>query len=99
MKRARGSSSSSYDDSSASSSSGTAKRRIVSTKTVERWILEHNKILNTATWLEYGLSSSNRYQVATLRCKVCSKFVDRIRGCSNFNSAYIEGSSNLKTSY
>ena len=35
-------------------------KRIVSTKTVERWMLEHNKTLNTATWLEYELS---KYQL------------------------------------
>lgn len=70
----------------------------MSTKTVERWIVENDKTLNTATWLEYETSSSNRYQVTTLKCKVCTKFVDSIRGSRNFNSAYIEGSSNVRTS-
>ncbi len=35
------------------------KRRAVSTKTVDKWILEHDKTLNTSTWLEYEVE--NRY--------------------------------------
>ncbi len=71
-------------------------RRAVSTKTVDKWILEHDKTLNTSTWLEYTVE--DRYQVAILRCKVCVLFEDKLKGMRNFNRAYIEGSSNLRTS-
>ena len=63
-------------DSSTSSSSSTlcfpAKRIAVTAKTVDKWILEHDKTLNTSTWLEY--ERAERYHVATLRCKVCTQF-------------------------
>ena len=68
----------------------------MSKKTVEKWILEHDKTLNTSTWLEY--EASDCYHVATLKCKVCTRFVDKIRGSRNFNAVFIEGSANLRTS-
>ena len=40
------------DDSSFSaSSSSSSKKRLVSLATVDKWILDHDKTLNTATWL------------------------------------------------
>ena len=81
---------------SSSSSDCPSKRRAVSKKTVEKWILEHDKTLNTSTWLEY--EEAGRYHVATLKCKVSTRFVDKIRGSRNFNTAFIEGSANLRMS-
>ena len=89
------SSSSRCGSSSSSSSTCTfccpAKRRAVTTKTVDKWILEHNKTFNTSTWLEY--ERADQYHVATLRYKVCTKIADKLRGSRSFNPAYIEGSS------
>ncbi len=57
MKRNRATASDiSTDDASSSSSSSSTlfcvpKRRAVSTKTVDKWIIEHEKALNTSTWL------------------------------------------------
>lgn len=97
MSKKRKSSSSSSCSSSSSSSSlfCPPKRREVTAKTVDKWILENDKTLNTATWLDYDLA--DRYHVAKLRCKVCTKFADELKGSRNFNAAFIQGSSNLRT--
>ena len=72
------------------------KKRAVTTKTVDRWILDYNKTLNTATWLNYD--KADHYHVSRLKCTVCTKFVDTIRGSRNFSSGFIEDSINLRTS-
>ena len=36
--------------------------------------------------------------LVALRCKVCTKFADKLKGSRNFNPTYTEGSSNLRTS-
>ena len=84
------------ESSSSLSSIPSSKRRAVTTLTVEKWILDHDKALNTSTWLKYD--KADRYHVARLKCTVCKRFVDKIRGCRNFSPAYVEGSSNLRTS-
>ncbi len=57
MKRSRATASDISTDDASSSSSSTLfcvpKRRAMSTKTVDKWITEHEKALNTSTWLEY----------------------------------------------
>ena len=40
-------------DDSSSSASSTSKRRFVSVATVDKWVLDHDKTLNTATWLTW----------------------------------------------
>ena len=47
----------------------------------------------TSLWLQYNKFDS--CHVSALQCKVCTKFVDRIRSSRNFNSAFINGSTNL----
>ncbi len=94
MKRNRATASDiSTDDASSSSSSSSTlfcvpKRKAVSTKTVNKWIIEHEKALNTSTWLEY--EQSDRYHVTTLICKVCVLFEDKLKGMRNFNREFIQ---------
>ena len=42
--------------------------------------------------------ASYRQHVCALRCTVCMKFTDSIRSCRNFNSAFIDGSTNFRVS-
>ena len=56
------------DDDSSSSASSTSKKRVVSMATVDKWILDHDKILNSATWLTY--EKADRHHVALLLCSV-----------------------------
>lgn len=73
-----------------------AKRRGVTTKTIDRWIQTNDKVLNTTTWLTYEVV--DREFVACMKCRVCIRFKERIVTCRNFNSAFIDGSTNLRTS-
>ena len=73
-----------------------SKKRGVTTKTVEKWIADNDKTLNTTAWLKYD--KADREHVATLKCSVCFRFNDRLCGARNYSQAYIVGSTNLCTS-
>ena len=76
--------------------SSSAKRRSVPVRTVEKWKLENDCELNTATWLSYEMS--DRDHVASLSCSVCTQFKAKLEGMCNYNAAYVEGSRNLRAS-
>ena len=65
------------DDDSSSSASSTSKKRLVSVATVDKWVLDHDKALNTAIWLTY--EKVDRHHVALLQCSVCKWFEERIK--------------------
>ena len=73
-----------------------AKRRMVLTRTVDKWITENDRTLNTTTWLTY--ERLNRECVHCLKCSVCIRFRDKLVTCINYSSAFIEGSKNLRSS-
>ena len=75
---------------------GPSPKRGVMARTVDKWIVENDKALNTATWLKYD--KADREYVATLKCSVCIKFQDKLRGVRNYNPAFIGRSTNLRTS-
>ena len=79
-----------------SSSDSSTKKRTVTAKSVDKWILDHDKDINTATWLQYKMV--DRYHVAKLKCTICMRFMDKIRGSKNFNPAFVDGSTNQRTS-
>ena len=58
--------------------------------------MENDKDLDTATWLKF--EKLDRQTVATLKCSVCIRYEDKLYGCRHFNSAFINGSSNLRSS-
>lgn len=84
------------DDDSSSSASSTSTKRLVSVATVDKWVLDHDKTLSTATWLIY--QKADRHHVALLQCSVCKRFEERIKNSRNFSPAFIDGTSNLRTS-
>ena len=73
-----------------------SKRRALTVTTVQKWIAENDKALNTATWLKYV--ASGRSHVEALMCSVCIKFKDKLEGMRNFKPGFIEGSRNLRAS-
>ena len=81
---------------SSSSAPSTSKKRAVSVATVDKWVLDHDKTLNMTTWLQY--EKADRHHVALLRCSVCKRFEERIKSSRNFSPAFIDGTSNLRTS-
>lgn len=71
-------------------------KRAVTINTVNKWIAENDKKLGTTTWLCYD--KANRDHVSALKCSICIRFQDKLQSDKNFNSAYILGSKNLRTS-
>lgn len=80
------------DDSSSSAS--TPKGRLVNVATVDKWVIDHDKSLNTATWLTY--EKAYGHHVALLRCRICIRFEEKIKSSRNFSPAFIDGTSNLR---
>ena len=74
--RSSSSLSSTYDSlssaSNSSSSSSLPKRRPVKRRTVEKWIVENGRELNTSVWLKFEMA--DREDVALLKCSVFSQF-------------------------
>ena len=73
-----------------------SKKRGLTTKTVDKWIADYDKTLNTTTWLKYD--KVDRGYVATLKCSVCFRFNDKLRSARNYNPAFIVDSTNLHAS-
>ena len=65
-------------------------------KSVDKWIVEYDKELNTSMWLKYTII--NRLHVDALTCSICTRFKSKFEGMRNYNPAFIEGSRNLRTS-
>ena len=72
------------------------KKRAVCWKTVEKWMKENDRSLNTTVWLKFDSDSHDH--VNTLSCKVCSRYKDKLIGMRNYHPAFIEGTSNVRAS-
>ena len=72
-----------------------AKRRAVCRKTVEKWVAENDRALNTTTCLKFDMADRNH--VASLRCAICSQFKDKLVPMRNFRPAFIEGTTSIRT--
>ena len=72
----------------------TKKRAAVCRKTVQKWIKENDRLLNTTVWLKFDNDSHDH--VNTLSCKVCSQFKDELIGMRNYHPAFVEGTSSFK---
>ena len=66
--------------------------------TVEKWKRANDTTLNTSTWLSYNRAPGDREHACRLRCTVCTRFRDKIKHTRNFCLAFIDGSSNFRTS-
>ena len=75
-----------------------AKRRMVTKRTVERWISENDKTLHTIRWLGYETASGDREHVTVLKCNVCGKYRDRLCSMRNYRPAFVEGTANVRAS-
>ncbi len=77
-------------DSESGEASHPRKKRLVTATTVEKWISENDKLLNTISWLKYELA--DRSYVSSLKCSKYAQFSSQLEGIRNFNRAFIEGS-------
>ena len=78
------------------------KKRKLNRRTVEKWISENDKTLDTTLWLRFEVASDDREHVSTLKCSVlgsvCKQFKDHLISMRNYNPAFVEGTANTRTS-
>lgn len=72
------------------------KARNLSIHTVQKWITENEKELATTTWLSY--EPLGRDNVAALKCTICALYEEKLISTRNFNRAFIDGCTNLRSS-
>ena len=73
------------------------KKCAVCQKTVEKWIKENDRSLNTTVWLKFDSDSHDHVDMYS--CKVCSQFKDiKLLGMRNYHPAFVEGTSNVRAS-
>ena len=73
-----------------------AKRRKVMVNIVNKWKAENDKALNTSTWLTFEKLDCDH--MALVKCFVCGRFEKKLRGCRNYNPAFVVGTANLRVS-
>ena len=71
-------------------------KREVNKRTVDKWLAEYDRELNTSVWLRYELADRDR--VVALKCAVCTRFRTKLESMRNYNPAFIDGTSNVRTS-
>ena len=81
---------------SVEAASSAVKKRAVTAKIVEKWKTDHDRELDTLTWLTYKMADCNH--VDSMSCSVCTCFRAKIQGMRNFSQAFIEGTQNLRAS-
>ena len=55
-----------------SSSTSVPKKQAVQKWTIEEWISQHDKQLNTSIWLKFSMADRDHHYVASLWCLVCT---------------------------
>ena len=82
----------------AQTGAGNAKKRMTH-DTFTKWQRDFDRESQTMTWLdcETGTESGKKI-VEKLKCRVCTKFVDKIRGRENFSDKWICGADFVRTS-
>jgi len=69
----------------------TSKHR-VEYATFQKWQCDLDHKYQTMSWLDCSCDQEgSKKPVNKLRCKVCSEFVDRIKGMKNFSDKWIVG--------
>ena len=62
------------------------KKWRVEYETYEKWVVEYDKDCLMMTWLDCETKNKAGVKVVTsLKCRMCSKYKDNIRGRKNFN--------------
>ena len=71
------------DSSATVSDEPSKKKRMLLAKSVDKWIAEYDKDLNTTTWLKYEVV--DRVHIESLKCSVCETVKDKLVGMRNYN--------------
>jgi len=81
----------------ASASSVPSTKQAVTVSTVEKWIRENHRSMQTMIWLKLKKCLENDGHVENLLCLVCQEFDDRLR-IEKLQSAFVMGATNLRCS-
>ena len=73
-------------------------KRQVSKETFSKWQKVHECEFQVMSWLRCTVDRSDKSLVSTLWCEVCRKYERKIDSKKNFSRAWIDGSTNHKTS-
>ena len=83
---------------SASASEQPAKRRKVKHETYQKWVKQYDRECQTVTWLDCDAGIEGGVKLVTkLKCRVCTKFRDRIVGRKNFSNKWVSGADSVRT--
>ena len=72
-----------------SDSEPSKKKCTISIKTIEKWIRENVKTLQTTAWLKYNKGRGST--VLSLKCELCIRYQEKMESCKNFSPAFILG--------
>jgi len=72
--------------------------RKVTRKTVEKWIAESDKDLDTTLCLKFDVIPGDREHVSKIKCSVCGQFQERLVSMWNYNPAFVNGTANVRAS-
>ena len=81
-----------------SASEQSAKRRKVKHETYQKWVKHYDRECQTVTWLDCETGFEGGVKLVTkLKCRVCTKYRDRIIGWKNFRDKWISGVDSVRT--
>ena len=77
-----------------------AEKKLVTYDTYKKWRIEYDRECSTMSWLdcETTTAANGKRVVNKLKCKVCSRFKDKISGRKNFSNKWIVGAESIRTS-
>ena len=82
-----------------SATCSTTKKRRVDYATFQKWQRDLDREYQTMTWLDCSSEKERGKKVVVqLKCKVCSGFVEKIRGRKNFSEKWIVGADSVRVS-
>ena len=83
---------------SASASEQPTKRRKVQHETYQKWVKQYDRDCQRVTWLDCETGTERGVKVVTkLKCRVCTKYRERILGRKNFSEKWISGADSVRT--
>ena len=78
--------------------SSAEKKSRVKYETYKKWVVEYDVDCQTMTWLDCETENEAGVKVVTsLKCRMCSKYRDKIIGRKNFSAKWITGADSVKT--
>jgi len=69
--------------------------RKVTRKTVEKWIAESDKDLDTTLWLKFDAAPGDPEHMLKIKYSVCGQFQERLVSMRDYNPAFVNGTANI----